>query len=174
MSHLSAEDLVAYFAGDHPDETAVEEHLFGCGACTREAARVAGVTETIRDMVSPVVRRSTVDRLRAKGKRVMDNRVARGSRGDVIFPRDVDFLIHHLEGLDLTTATRVDVRVSAESSGQEITHLDDVPFDRDAGAVFIACQRHFEAFPPDTVIDVTVHSTHGDVRERYPILHLWA
>jgi hypothetical protein len=45
VTHLTLEDLVAYFAGDHPGEEELEAHLMGCEACTREGSRIAAVTE---------------------------------------------------------------------------------------------------------------------------------
>ena len=51
-----------------PDK--VDEHLFGCAACTATSARVAAVTEAVREALPPVVSRARVDKLRASGLRL--------------------------------------------------------------------------------------------------------
>lgn len=174
MSHLSGEELVAYFAGDHPDEARVEEHLFSCAACTREGERVAAVTEAMRAMINVVITRATVARLAARGLRIRESPASADVPNEAEFPADVDVLLHRLQGLDLTDASQVDVRVLVESSGHELSAVPAVPFDRDAGEILIACQRHFAAFPPDTLMEITVRSPRGDSQHRYPILHRYA
>ena len=58
--------LVDYWAGDLDEaETAtLDEHLFGCAACSATSARVAAVTEAVREALPAVVSRARVDRLR--------------------------------------------------------------------------------------------------------------
>ena len=102
---LTFETLVAYWAGDlEPAESErVEDHVFACAACTAASARVAAISEHLRALVPPIVSRSRVEELVARGLHVEDSFVAPGGRIEVTF-RDQDFLIHHLGGLDLTSA----------------------------------------------------------------------
>ena len=171
---LPWDTLVDYWAGDL-DETAtdaVEEHLFGCAACTAAAARVAAVTEALRSALPPIVSRARVEQLRARGVRVRENAFAPGQREQVLFTRDADLLIHRLEGLDLTRADRVDFRITAESTGELIAAVDAVPFDAAAGALLVACQRHYAALPADTVMSVAVHAPGlPPATATYTILH---
>lgn len=171
MSHLTFEELVAYFAGDHPDEAALEEHLFACAVCTREGERVASVTEAIRAEIPPVIDRARLASLHARGLRTSDTFVQPGQRTDAEFRPGVDLLVHHLGGLDLTAAERVEVVVRVESDQRVLSHLPRVPFDRDAGEILVACQRHFAAFPPDTEMEVRVHARGVEERHRYAIMH---
>jgi anti-sigma factor RsiW len=171
------ETLVDYWAGDlsPADEDTVEQHLFECGACTADAARVASVTETLRAAIPPVLSRRRLEELRGRGMRVRENAFAPGDRREVEFAPDADLLVHRLGGLDLTGATRVRFTITAESSGAAISQMDDAPFDESEGAVLVACQRHYAALPHDTVFDVEVHVPGQAPRTAtYTILHRFA
>ena len=111
-------------------------------------------------MLPPVIDQAGVDALRARGHVVRDNHFEPGVRKTVVFERDVDFLIHHLRGLELGDAERVSVRVWSETRG---TLFEDLfaPFDRERGEVLIACQKHFVTFPPDIAFDVHVYRPGG-------------
>ena len=166
--------LVDYWARDLDDDTtaAVEEHVFGCAACSAASARVASVTEALRATIPPVLSRAQIMQLRAGGTRVRENDFAPGERREVEFVSDADLLVHRLGGLDLTGAARVDLRITAESTGALISDAAAVPFDPAEGAVFVACQRHYAAFPHDTVMTVSVHAPGAAPRTAtYTILH---
>jgi hypothetical protein len=166
--------LVDYWARDLDDEaaSAIEDHLFGCADCTAVAARVSAVTEAVRSAISPVVSRQQLERLRARGARVLENAFAPGERRVVEFGRETDLLIHRLGGLDLSGADRVDVRITQESTGALVTAAEAVPFVPAEGAVLIACQRHYEALPHDTVMSVSIYATGKPPRTTsYTILH---
>jgi len=166
--------LVDYWAGDLDDaETArIDEHLFGCGACTAESARVAAVAQALRAAVPMVLLRSGVDRLRARGAQVRENGFAPGDRREVEFASDAELLIHRLGGLNLAGAERVDLRITAESTGAVISTVDGVPFDPAEGAVFVACQRHYVDLPHDTVMSLSIHAAGAPPRTAtYTILH---
>jgi anti-sigma factor RsiW len=171
---VSWPDLVDYWAGDLDDDAsaALEEHLFGCADCTTAAARVAAVTETLREAIPPVVSRRQIDRLRARGARVRENDFAPGERREILFSPDADLLIHRLAGLDLTDAERVDFRITSESTGALIAAIEAAPFDPAEGAVLVACQRHYAALPHDTVMAVSIHGPGAAARTAtYTILH---
>jgi anti-sigma factor RsiW len=169
--------LVDYWAGDLDDAAtaAVDEHLFGCAACTTASARVAAVALAVRDTIPMVVLQDQVERLRARGTRIRENTFAPGDRREVQFAADADLLIHRLGGLDLTGAERVDLRITAESTGALISEIDGVPFDPAEGTVLVACQRHFAVFPADTVMSVSIRGTGvGPRTATYTILHTFA
>jgi len=155
-SPIGFEALVAYWSGDLAprDGEAVEEHVMGCAACSAASARIAAVAAAIRAQIPPILSRDTLAKLRERGLRVVDNPVKPGERKLASFPRDVDVLIHRLGGLALTQAERVDVTVKVEETGDVIFHKQDAPFDREAGEILIACQRHFSVFPPNIVFEV--------------------
>src|SRR5262249_53954370 len=133
---LPFETLVAYWAGDlaTADNDEIEEHLFACDACARASARIAAITERLRALVPPIVTRSIVDALRARGHRVDDNVVAPEVRSHVVFAGQ-DFIIHHLSGMALADAARVRVSVRVEESGEVLVEQPDAPFDAAAGEV---------------------------------------
>jgi hypothetical protein len=168
------ETLVAYWAGDLPaaEEESLEEHLMGCPHCTAESARVAAITETARAMIPPVLTRAALERLRAKGMRVLDSAFAPGERREALFPRDVDLLIFHLTGVDLSGAARVELTLRSESLGTLLRSVPEAPFDPGSGEVLLCCQRHFASLPKDLVVEVRVHDERGEERaSKYTILH---
>jgi hypothetical protein len=159
--------LVDYWAGalEVAESDAIEQHVFSCEACTAALAGVARIAEAFRAAEPPVVGADEVAALRARGLVVEDNPVDAGARRTVEFPRGVDVIIHHLRGLDLARAERVQVIIRVESTGALI--LDDplAPFDRERGEVLIACHRHFERFPPDIAFDVRAHEPQGQITQ---------
>jgi hypothetical protein len=118
--------------------------LFECGSCTREAERVSLIVQAFRTQIPAVISASDVAGLRGRGLTIVDNEFAPGVRSPVTFDPGVDLLVHHLGGLDLSAAERVEVQVRTES-GLPIFEELFAPFDRDRGEVLIACQRHYRA-----------------------------
>ena len=73
------------------------------------------------------------------------------------FPDGGSLLIHRLQGLDLTSADRVNLALSTPE-GAPLVRFEDIPFDAAAGEVLIACQRHFgDSFPEKIVFAVERH-----------------
>lgn len=175
-SPLSQETLVAYWAGDlDPAESdTVEEHLFSCESCTNASARVAAVTETLRKLVPPIVSPGMVQTLQSRGFAIDHNLVVPDVRSRVRFTGQ-DFIIHHLSGLSLDGAARVDVSVRVEQTGDVLVEQPAAPFDAEKGEVLIACQRHFASFPPDIVFEVTATDRAGTATtKRYVVSHEFA
>ena len=171
---LTWAELVDYWAGDVPADQvgAVDEHLMACAQCTAESMRIAAITETVRGFIPPIVTDELLAVLRRRGLTVRDNAMRPGERKEVVFPSAVDLLIHRLSGMPLDDAERVQFRLLAESTGQLLVDVHDVPFDRAAGTVLIACQKHYAAYPPDTIADIHVHDRSGrETVHRFTILH---
>lgn len=172
--HLAWAELVNYWAGDVSGEVGAgyEEHLFGCQACSALSARVAALTETLRVLIPPALTPEQLELLRVRGLTIVDNPMQPGERREVVFPARADILLNRLCGLSLERAARVDFVMRSEQTGDVIGAIDDVPFDREQGAVLIACQKHFAVFPPDTVAEVRVHlADGGDYLTTYTVLH---
>lgn len=170
---LPFETLVAYWAGDlepaRSDE--VEEHVFSCALCTKVSARIAAIAERYRALIPPVVTRAMVDELRARGLHVEDNAVTPEVRSHVVFAQQ-DVFIHHLGGLSLEDAERVDVLAQVEETGELIFEQLTVPFERARGEVLVSCQRHFAAFPPNILFVVTTTDRGGaERRKRFFVGH---
>jgi hypothetical protein len=177
MSCLTNEQLVAYWANDldAAERDAVEEHLFACDSCLASAERVAQIAQAFRMSLPPVISVPELEVLRSKGLSIVENAFEAGKRQTVAFEPGVDLLIHHLGGLNLDGAERVQVTVRNESGGPVLFEEMFAPFDRERGEVLIACQRHFASYPPDVVFDVRVHRS-GAVPElaTYIVPHLFA
>ena len=176
MSHLDFATLVDYWTRDlsaaQTDD--VEAHLFACDACSAEAERVAKIAGVFRTFLPPAISPEQLDELKARGLAIEENRFAPGTRTTVTFPAQLDLLIHHLTGLDLSGADRVELTVRSASAG--LVHHDPfAPFDAARGEVLIACQKHFAVFPPDIVFDVDVHrGSAPPARSTYEIPHVFA
>jgi len=53
MNHLSQEELIDYYYGESPDNTVIEEHLQGCGACAETFAELQGDLAAIKATEPP-------------------------------------------------------------------------------------------------------------------------
>jgi len=171
---ISWDVLVDYWAKETPPEDldALELHLMSCSECSTASARVAAVTEALRGMIPAVIDGARLADLRARGVRILENPVGRNERREVLFPRDVDILLHRLRGLDLRDTRSVQVRVLREGTGDTLLDVGDVPFDRDHGEILVACQQHFSEFPHDVLFEVVAQQRSGTVeRVRYPVPH---
>ena len=116
---IGLEQLIAYWSSDLDAgaEAAVEEHLFACDTCFANAERVQRVVQAFRTGPPPVISQAELDALRAQGLTLGENRFAPGEGKTVTFAPGIDMLIHHLTGLDLTGAERVEVIVRSKSHG---------------------------------------------------------
>jgi hypothetical protein len=163
QSPIAFEMLVAYWAGDLEslENDRIEEHAMGCSSCAAASARVATITETLRAQIPPLVSPEAVAKLRARGVRIVDNPMHPGETKQAVFSSDIDVLLHRLGGLSLSKATRVTVTFSVQETGDVLFRNDDAPFDREAGEVLVACQKHFSAYPPNIVIEVESHAEAG-------------
>lgn len=175
---LTWEALVDYWAGDVGADVvdATDDHLMGCGRCSALSARVSTVTEGMREMIPPVIDHTRLVALHARGLVIAENVILPDERHTATFAADTDLLVHRLGGLDLQGALRVGVAIVVEESGAVLLTVPSVPFDRAKGEVLIACQRHFQAFPPNIVVEVDVYTSEqggSDRHARYPIPHVF-
>src|SRR5262249_47866574 len=170
----------ANWAGGLGDEAAaaVDEHVFGCDACTAETERLAGLVGALSEKIPFVISHAHRDRLVAAGTRIHVTPVEptpdRAAKKSARFTPDVDLLVFALRG-DLANADRIDVEI-ASPTGTPRYLLEDVPFDRKAGEVLIACQRHFEGMFPagDPVFSVhAVEAGERGARGGYVVAHVW-
>lgn len=171
---LSWAQLVDYWAGDAPpdQQEAFDEHLMGCAACSAESTRVASITETMRGMLPPIITDELLPILRARGTRVLENPMQPGERKEVLFPNEVDVLIHRLGGLPLAEAASVRFVLLEDGTDRLLVELHDVPFERAKGCVLVACQKHFRGFPEDNVAEIRVRDASGsETVHRFTILH---
>jgi anti-sigma factor RsiW len=113
------------------EESAVEEHIFGCEDCTRQLHSVIALGEGIRTLarqgnLGMVVTREFVDRLTREGLRARQYAPQAGRAVDCTVTAHDDLLIGRL-ATDLTGIERVDVAL-CDPSGVERQRLQDIPF----------------------------------------------
>lgn len=167
-------DLVHYWAGDleAAELDGIDEHLMGCATCSAQAERVAAVVSALRELVPPVISRSALEAMRARGLRIRENAFTPG-RATAVFPKDADLLIHRLGGFDLSGAVRVEVAILRESTRELFGRDPNAPFDPVEG-VLIACQRHYSVLAPDVLVEVSAIDAQGAVRlAAYSIPHIY-
>jgi len=166
-------DLADYWTDDLDAERSrrVEDHLFDCAACADRAGRVVALTHALREVIPPVVSPERLARLREGGVRVRTTEVQPGRPVTVAFSPDVDLLVHRLKA-DLGRAFWIDCAV-LDADGTPIFDLEHVPFDREAGEVLIACQRHYVAqYAADVRFRVAAVDADGTITTReYRVLH---
>lgn len=165
--------LLAYWAGDVSDAEgeAIEEHVFGCEACLEASSRVGALARAIAETIPPVAIARDIVLAEARGVRQVTNDIRPGVATETWLRAGTDLLVHRLLA-DLDDVERISVDILLPD-GSPLLSFGDVPFEATAGAVLVACQRHFvERFPPD--IEVLVRRTHRAGREsvdNYSILH---
>jgi hypothetical protein len=173
---LSFETLASLWSGDlDPAAAAVaEEHLFACDECAGGSDRLARLVGGLRDVIPPVISHAHRDRLVQSGRRIHITPVRPQTEAHAHFTRELDLLIHVLQG-DLSRAERVDVDV-VRPDGSVAVALEHVPFDAQAGEVLIACQRHYQGLYPGGEPTFRVHAVEGGERRRvgdYFVFHHW-
>lgn len=176
---LRFEQVVDYLAGDLPagEEAALEAHLFGCAACTAAAEQVRSLTGAIARFIPPVLSGAQLARLREAGLRIHETEVRAGEEAEVYFAPGLDLLLHTLvaDPEQLAAAERVDLELFARGADGPLLSLEAVPFDRAAGTVAIACQRHYQGEFPDD-LGFRVVAVRGSSRRpvaEYLIRHRW-
>lgn len=174
MTHLAPSTLVDYWTRDlsPPEVDDVEAHLFACDACAAEAERIAKIATALHGWLPPAISTDELAKVRTSGLVVEENTYVPGVRATVTFNANVDMMIHHLSGLDLAGAERVELTVRSESGGT-LHHDPVVPFDVTRGEILIACQRHFAALPADVVFDVAVHGAGAPSVSTYELPHVF-
>ena len=155
-SPLPWSTLVGYWLADPQiDADDVEEHLFGCAACSQSLAGLAGLTRVLRQRFSgntlqPVVTREALNGLVAGGMRVIEVVVPRGERRTVSIPGNVDLLVARLLA-DVADATRLDVELCAPDR-VPLFVVPNAPFDAGSGEVLLLCHRDTAASNPELLV----------------------
>lgn len=176
MSCIAFEQLVDYFAGDldEASEGELEAHLFSCAACTSAAEAVHALGCDIARQIPPVITAAHLSRLRDAGSSIRETPVAPGADVHVYFTPDLDLMIHTLHA-DFRGVHRVDMEVFVPGA-EPIQTFEAVPFDAAAGAVHVACQRHYKdmGYPDDMRFRLlTLEGGMRRVLGEYNIRHHW-
>jgi hypothetical protein len=137
---VSLATLIAYWLGelDEDAEQKVEAHYFGCADCAGALAELAALGDAIRasfagGTLHAVVSAAFVERMKQRGMRLREYRVAPGGSVNCTITPDDDAVISRLK-VPLLGVSRLDL-LRLDQSGAVRMRLDDVPFDRAAGEV---------------------------------------
>jgi hypothetical protein len=172
----TAEYWIDFFAGELDEETGgrFEQLLFECANCAAEAERWGEVAGGAGLAVPPVISTDALRALQDRGELMNENAMQPGEHRQAEFPDGGRLLIHRLQGLELARAARVNIALSTPE-GAPLVRFEDVPFDRTAGEVLVACQRHFgESFPEEIVFEVERHvAGQVEVLARYVVDHTY-
>jgi hypothetical protein len=134
--------LVDYWLGEvsGDEEQQIDEHLFGCEACSRRLQGLVGLGDSIRvlmrqGVVPGVISARLLERLMQEGLRVREYRVApNGSVNCTVAPDD-DLLVSRLQA-PLAGVKRLDlVFIDVFQPGE--ARLCDIPFNPRADAVIL-------------------------------------
>lgn len=170
--HLSWEELVDYWADEHPDPDEIEAHTMGCADCTGLSERVMAVTRALGRLAPPLLSTKVLEKLRARRLRIEESVFQPGDRREVVIPRELDVMVFRLQGVPVD-AVRLDFAMTVEETAAPLVQLADVPFAQ--GAALLACQQHYASLPPDVVISLrATHADGGQSETRYTILHRFA
>jgi len=139
---VDIDTLVAYWLGELPEApgAALEEHVFGCASCARRLEGLVALASGVRAAVtqgraSMVVSRQFVVALQKAGLRLREYRLGPGDSVNCTIGPDDDAVISRIRA-PLAGVTRLDV-VSRLGDEQPPVRLADVPFDPQAGEVFV-------------------------------------
>ncbi len=172
--HLPWEELCDYWTGelDAEAEASVEAHTMSCEACAQRSSGLHALTEALRMLTPPMIDAATLAKLSARGLRVLENPMQPGELRSVVFPADVDLLVHRLGGLALADVSQVDLQMRVEETGAVLVVLEAAPFDVATGSVLLLCQQHYASLPPNVVSALALHHADGSVtRSEYTIRH---
>jgi hypothetical protein len=138
---IAFETLAAYWLGEVPEnpEATLEEHLFACAHCSRRleqlVALAAGVRAAVeRGRVSMVVSERFVAAMKRAGLRLREYQLDPGGSVYCTIRADDDAVVSRLRA-PLAGVTRLDV--VRLRGGEPEERLVDVPFDAEAGEVFV-------------------------------------
>ena len=134
--------LADYWLAELPpgEESAVEEHLFGCEDCSRSLQSIMALVEAIRALarqgnLGMIVTRDFLDRLAREGLRPREYQAQSGGTVQcTVTPQD-DLLIGRLT-VDLSGLERVDLAL-CNPSGSERVRMRDIPFRAAPGEVIL-------------------------------------
>jgi hypothetical protein len=138
---VAFETLVAYWLGELAEaaEASIEEHLFGCAACTGQLEALAAVASGIRAVVRngsvhAVVSGRFVEQMQRDGLRIREYRVGPGEAVACTIRADDDAVIGRLQ-VRLEGVQRVDALQSVDVGDGRVREwrVEDVPFDPHGG-----------------------------------------
>jgi hypothetical protein len=171
--------LVDYWFGELEParEEALEEHLFGCGHCTRRLEELvqlgAGIRTAFRTgAVRAVIPHALREAMRQEGLRLREYRIAPGTSINCTITAGDDFVVATLQ-VPLAGVQRVDL-VRDDGSGTPPARLEDVPFDAASGEVLLcpapAALKKRSAFT-DRVRLLSVEAAADRVLGEYTFVH---
>jgi hypothetical protein len=142
---IEFEALVAYWLGELPEtaESSIEDHIFGCGDCTRRLEELAvlafGIRAAVRNgAVQAMITQPFLEHMKQRGMRIREYHLAPGERVACTIRADDDVVVGHMQ-VQLAGVKRVDAlqRLDLGDGHVQLWRVEDVPFDPTAGEVLI-------------------------------------
>jgi hypothetical protein len=148
-----SQELLEYWLGelDESSESRVDEHLFGCAACTDRLQAIVGLGAAIRRVFASgalniVLPESFINNVKDAGFHVREYRLEPGGAVDCTITPEDDFVVAHLRA-PLRGIRRLDVLIDNQTVGK--SRANDVAFDPNAdglvtitSSVFLRTLRH--------------------------------
>jgi len=173
-----SQELLAYWFGelDESTESRMDEHLFGCAACTERLQVIVGLGAAIRRVFTSgalniVLPEAFIDRVKDAGFHVREYRLEPGGAVDCTITPEDDFVVAHLRAT-LRGIERLDVLIDDQTIGK--LRANDVAFDPNAdglvtvtSSVFLRSLRHSQ----QRVQLVAVDGVHERVIADYTFNH---
>jgi hypothetical protein len=139
---IDAAVLADYWLAELPpaEESAVEEHIFGCDDCTRSLQSLIDLAEGIRTLarqgnLGMIVTREFLDRLAREGLRAREYAPRAGGSVECTVTAQDDLLIGRLAA-DLSGVEKLDLSL-CDPSGAERLRFRDIPFRAGLGEVLL-------------------------------------
>ncbi|HVJ16936.1 MAG TPA: zf-HC2 domain-containing protein [Polyangiaceae bacterium] len=155
-SPLSFERFVDYWFGDLPsaEQESLEEHLFVCPSCGKNAEVWADDLQTLGDTASELPRPFlTTEQLAALGNKATVVDVTTDEITVHLRPHTIHVFRVSLDEAQLSGLERLDVEYLKEGVPEPIFHVSGVPLEAESGQFHFACHSH-------------VLNAHGDAKMR--------
>lgn len=154
------------------EANAFEEHYFGCDACLEMLERLEKSRILLENALPAILTPERRRELEQRPEPVPAVHVHAGERRSIRLgpERPIGIWVLHAE---LEHAAEVDIAVFAES-GAPVLSLRDVPFDRGAGEVVLACHTHYRHLAAGTKLEAELSarsSTGEQSLGRYVLCH---
>ena len=163
---------VSYFAAElaEEEETRVEEQLFSCASCAREAQVLSALIESLGRIAPSVLDDEAFQLLSNKGAISRIVSVDPDGLLRVPFESGTDLVVCELRG-DFARHPRVDVELLMSRKNERLL-LPNMNVRADGGAVWLACQVHnVQEYGERGQITIRPTGGNGSALARYDLVH---
>ena len=145
--NTSSPELLEYWLGelDEASESRLDEHLFGCSACSDRLQAIVALGAAIRRVFASgalniVLPEAFITRVKDAGFQVREYRLEPGGAVDCTVMPDDDFVVAYLRA-PLRGIDRLDLLIDDQTIGK--VRANDVAFDPNAGGLVTVTSTQF-------------------------------